>query len=375
MTDPQRQPISDETLLGYILTALPQEELDELESRIASDRELHERVASLRELLFPLEESPQQAYEPSGDLVARTMSLVDACSHDRPLATGEYRASTGVPSGFTSVVESSNRQTRWAWIDSLAVVAAGVTLLCVLLPSIWYSREESRRMACSQNLRKLGSALHEFASFNAKGELPSIDIEGPLAFAGSYVLKLNDAQLLESDNLVWCPTQAVAPRHLGIPSMQQYLASSIDGQRSWIKTIGGSYAYHLGNIVDGNYQTPRIASRKIGDLPAPDFVPVVGDSVDLSIQRDSAESLPHASLGSNLLYNDGRVQTIRLTNIDESLGVDHPYLNRHHARAVGIGQDDTCLAPSFVPPVRLKDAWMITPASITPVNGTARAVR
>lgn len=360
MTDPQRQPISDETLFGYLLSALPQEELDELEVRLASDRELQQRLASLRELLAPLQESSSEVYEPAGDLVARTLSLVDACSVTDGKTVASQKHSIGVPSGFTSVLESSNRQTRWAWIDSLAMVAAGVTLLCVLLPSVWYSREESRRMACAQNLSKLGSALHEFASFNAKGELPSIDIDGPLAFAGSYVLKLNEAQLLESNDLVWCPTQEVAPRHLGIPSMQQYLTSSIDKQRSWIKTIGGSYAYHLGNIVEGTYQTPRIASRKIEDLPTPDFVPIIGDSVNLSVQRVSTDSLPHASLGSNLLYNDGRVQTIRLTNLDENSGLDHPYLNRHNARAVGIGEDDTCLAPSFIPPVRSNEAWMIT---------------
>jgi hypothetical protein len=360
MTQPQRQPISDETLLGYILSALPIEESDEIDSRLLWDLELQQRLIDLRELLAPFAEASPEAYEPSGDLVARTLSQLGAPPASDLNPNHESRSGRASPSRFTTVMESASRQTRWAWIDSLAMVAAGVTLLCVLLPSVWYSREESRRLACSQNLRKFGSALHEYASFNARGELPSIDIEGPLAFAGSYVLKLNESQLLESSDLVWCPTQQSAPKHLGIPNMQQYLASSLEQQRSWIKTIGGSYAYHLGNIVDGRYETPRIASVRRTEQPAHDFVPIVGDAVDVAMLEDESKAFSHGPQISNLLYKDGRVHSVRLRNLQSTEGLDHPYLNRHQARAVGIGQDDTCLAPSFVPPVSVNENWMIT---------------
>ncbi|AMV35152.1 hypothetical protein VN12_23705 [Pirellula sp. SH-Sr6A] len=360
MTQPQRQPISDETLFGYLLSALPKEESDEIDSRLLWDQELQQRSIDLRALLAPLAETSAEVYEPSGDLVSRTISQLDSSPARDAAPLRQPHNDVACPTGFTSVMESASRQIRWAWIDSLAMVAAGVTLLCVLLPSVWYSREESRRLACSQNLRKFGNAIHEFASFNARGELPSIDIEGPLAFAGSYVLKLNESQLLESNELVWCPSQQSAPKHLGIPSMQQYLASSLEQQRSWIKTIGGSYAYHLGNIVDGRYETPRIASNLRVEQPTHDFVPIIGDLVDISRLEDESQPLSHGPQISNLLYKDGRVHSVRLRSLEASAGLDHPYLNRHQARAVGIGQDDTCLAPSFVPPVSVNENWMIT---------------
>ncbi|MCE3015448.1 MAG: DUF1559 domain-containing protein [Pirellula sp.] len=334
--------ISDETLMGYILMALPEEEQSKIESIAAVDPDLESRIADLRALLSPIQESMTETFEPSGSLVSDTMSLIRDQSESFA-SLPPARSSVGTIGAMSAVLESANRQTKWAWIDSLVVVAAGITILCLLLPSVWFSREEARRMSCANNLRQLGEAIQGFAHGNAKNELPSIDLEGPLAFAGVYVMKLKDAQLMESPSWVWCPSDNVARLDVTIPSVSQYLQSSSAQQLSWRKTMGGSYSYSLGFIVDGTYQTPSIDESFA--------TPVIGDTLLVTSLDTESPRAEHAISCANILFSNGSVRHVPLNNKGVSELLDHPYLNRRQYRSAGIGRDDSCLAPSHFAPI------------------------
>ncbi|MFN7333595.1 MAG: hypothetical protein ACK5TC_00905, partial [bacterium] len=62
--------------MGYILMALPEEEQSKIESIAAVDPDLESRIADLRALLSPIQESMTETFEPSGSLVSDTMSLI-----------------------------------------------------------------------------------------------------------------------------------------------------------------------------------------------------------------------------------------------------------------------------------------------------------
>ncbi len=330
-------PISDETLMGYILMALPEEEIARIDEQVMRDPTLSQRICELRELLAPVQISQEETFEPSSNLVSNTLAFVE--SRAAEIASASAKRS----GGMTEVFESAGRGTKLAWLDSLASVAAGVALACLLVPSIWQCRENARKLNCANKLQGLGLALHAFANSNVGGEFPGAEIEGPLAFAGVYALKLKNAQLLDSTNLIWCPSSSTVQLQLQVPGMHEYLRAPLSEQMAWQRTIGGTYAYNLGNIVNGKYIPPRLECGAI--------VPLAGDTV-ATFQGDiDCERLIHGVNTVNLLFTDGRVLHVRLQDLDSDGWVDHPYFNRNQMRAVGLGKDDTCLAPSFVPPL------------------------
>ncbi len=330
---PKKEFVDDETLLGYILMALPDEMQSQIDALVVADESLTERIRDLRSLLEPVQQGLPEAFEPNGDLVARTLELI--------ANTPEEITNGGESAAMSSVNEYASRQTRYAWIDSLVVVAAGITILCLLLPSIWHTREEARRFACVENLRELNDSLQSFAGLNPKGQYPSIELEGPLSFAGVYALKLNDAQLLSSPRLVWCPSNGAGMLTGSMPSEAGFLRSDPASQRAWQKSIGGNYAYNLGRFVDGVYQTPRISDGGM--------TPLVGDALGV-MNLESGNLSTHAVHSANVLFASGQIRLIRSSDFDEKV-MDDPYWNRIFCRAAGVDAEDHCLGASPFRPI------------------------
>ena len=75
--------ISDETLLGYLLFALPEAEQWRIESLALSDSMLRQRIEDLRDLLGPMSELSHPV-EPPVDLTASTMAFIERASQHPP---------------------------------------------------------------------------------------------------------------------------------------------------------------------------------------------------------------------------------------------------------------------------------------------------
>lgn len=339
---------SDETLLGYLIGGLSDDENARIESMLERDDSLRQRLRDLRSMLEPLasvfgaegSDSDEGGFEPRAGLVSDTMSRIvdqESSTTQRPVGLGS-----------TSNLDWSEAPigTRLAWLDSLVAVAAGIIFLSFLLPTIWRWRESARQISCAENLRNLGVALTGFADFSHEHRFPAIDTSGPLTFAGVYAIRLQDASLLDSSKWLHCPSNDYIDFPMPVPTSAEFLAAAPDQQRIWRYVVGGNYAYNLGNLVNGKYESPRSDSAV--------RVALVGDMWPKALGAiDNVESplVLHGDRGANILYSDGSTQWIRIPEQVQGLAVDHPFLNADLEQGVGLGLSDACLAPSYWLPV------------------------
>lgn len=66
-------------------------------------------------------------------------------------------------------VISRARSSGFTLVELLVVIAIIGVLIGLLLPAVQSARESARRNACSNNLKQLATAVHNYASSNAKG--------------------------------------------------------------------------------------------------------------------------------------------------------------------------------------------------------------
>lgn len=327
---------NDETLIGFLLGALEPAEHLQVEESIARDPAIKERLLELRKLFAILEEDQEQ-FEPNGDLVARTMNSLPEFHPQSEENIPDASVLPNLSSGSTSLEPS---QLAGSWMDVAVLALSAVVILCLLLPSLLSSRELARRGECSNNMRMLAEAILSYADQSPNREIPSIDLAGPLSFAGIYAVRLKDSNLLEDDRLVWCPSIWAGARLSSfVPNSVQIRNASDQDLIRYKKTAGGSYAFNLGILQDQKYVTPKL--RGGGTFA------ILGDSA--FVGSTSTAAMVHGGAGLNILFDDGHVGHVRI--VDESRWIDDPYLNRVHRQAPGLDLDDSALAPSHLSPV------------------------
>ena len=155
-------------------------------------------------------------------------------------------------------------------------------------------------------------------------------------------MRLKGQGLLESPNWIWCPAVECFDPSQAIPTIPIFLAGSPKQQRGWRFTVGGSYFYNLGNIVDGEYETPSYQGQS--------YFAVLGDSL-LQINADEKVAAVHGDNIANVLYEDGRIQSIHVSQKNSMTTIDNPYFNRDMKQAVGRGS--TILASDRAFKIRL----------------------
>ncbi|MEM9827077.1 MAG: hypothetical protein AAF958_10835 [Planctomycetota bacterium] len=357
-----------EDLFGYLLGALEPHEMARVEAWLAEHPDAAEELQRARLILADATDLlDEEAGEPPADEIeCRTQRTLAAIFDREPAESSPLEADvcqvagtaaaapTVVPERQPAAVPGMSPVNRWSgqpgaspwnWVAAAVAIAASVALV---LPSVLRMREDSRRVACQDQLQQLGTSMVQFVTYDPQNRLPDIASRGAEAFAGVYAIRLGDAGLLNDPSLRWCPS--VGQPELGqfrfTDPLQLVSAKQLDGMNVNELTeiqmsSGGHYAYSLGVQNEGRYQSSRFEGRAsfavLGDSP---LAPILNGSM---LQSRS----PHAG-GINLLFEDCSVRCVS----EDALTVmpDHPLRNHRGLEEAGVTIDDASLAPSWRPP-------------------------
>lgn len=365
-----------EDLLGYLLGALEPAEMHRVSEWIKSDPEAQRLLAEIERSLRPLEDGFRAVEPPSDDLLARTLAAIpegtppneDESPSDGMLneAFAAPSAMPGSPARVTLADidlsrEPSGVTSRWNWMDSVGSLLSVAVLLALLLPTLAAGRFQSRKVACQNQLRELGTALMQYVYRDHQGRLPQIAQSGPQAFAGVYSIRLADAGLLPDGGVRWCPSADMPilnAKSSGVDSDVSTVSSaslsldclpkiselkSLDvNDLQWVQRYaGGHYTYTLGVLGDQGYASPRYEARTA-------FAVMSDAPIGPADQSDASVRFSHGDQGMNVLFEDGAVRFIRASALGSM--PDHPLLNHDGDSEAGVNIDDASLAPSWRPP-------------------------
>jgi len=328
---------SREQLLGYLLGALEPAEMAaverDLESRPELRRDLEKMEACLAPLNFPDREDEFELDGPPTGLVERTCEFVEECRESvRPRATK-----------IAPVVRyegPSEVRRRMSWAD--LAVAASVILAAgaLLFPAIASSRQSAQVNLCQDNLRQLGTSLTVQANNSPNKRYLGVAMRGNRAAAGVYAPKLQAAGHLANSKLVICPSSELGKEvgEFHLPTLAELDQATGEALSRIQKVMGGSYAYNMGFIEQGELKSPKWEGRS--------HYAVMSDAP--SVFRPERKSKNHGGRGQNILYEDNRVTFV--VNLADDL-MDDPYLNRSGLVAAGEDCTDVVLGESIARPM------------------------
>ena len=309
-----------EHLLGYLLKALEPSETERLETALDADDHLRRDLEALRRSLGPLGLDDGHIAPPDG-LALRTCNYVAAHAESTKVR---------VPAGTRG----------WTMADML--VAAGVMIAASLIffPAVSHSRYNAQLASCQNNLRQIGLALMEYSQHRG-GDFPRLPTSGNEAVAGVYSTMLREAGYLNSDATLVCPGSSLAGKEFRVPTRSQLRLARGEELAQLKQTVGGSYGYNLGVMVDGRYQGVRNQSRPTFALMSDS--PHI-DSVGLQTNSDN-----HGGGGQNVLFEDGHVKFLRSCR---QLGLGDDYFHNEEGDvAAGTHLDDAVIGHSATPPL------------------------
>ncbi len=323
-------------LVGYLLDELDDDQRRIVEERLRHDPAFRRQLAHLSRCLGQDRNAENLPTEPPRGLAERTARNIAhaADSGEFQLANQYGYSSIGFADG------DSRGKSHWTVVDM--AVATGVVLAVgmLLLPALRDSRSAARRLECQNHLRQLGVALANYSEVYQK-YMPRIETGEP---AGIFTVRLVENRFIDRDQarqLIVCPATELAESiqsrqiRIQIPSFAVYQSAKGTVLVGFQKTIGGSLAYRLPFLRNGEYTALRNTYRKdiavLSDAPNP--------------QDPSFKSCNHGRYGQNVLFQDLRVDYLKgpLCNTNRH---DHLFLNHDGLPIASTDPFDSVLGPS-----------------------------
>ncbi|MEM1068187.1 MAG: H-X9-DG-CTERM domain-containing protein [Planctomycetota bacterium] len=332
-----------EDLLGYLLGALEPHEMRRVAQWLQDDPEARKELEKIERSLKPLEDNYQAPEPPPADLVSRTLANLPPLPPPSELAEESQVELASMRNSVDAPRDGAIR-----WLDWIGGVAAAVVVLGLLLPALAEGRFESRKIACQDQMRQLGSSLTQYVTRNSQERLPVVAESGREAFAGIYANRLNDAGLMHDPMMRWCPS-------LDLPDADNFVLTSLDtvepvaelhmasvDELKQIQQVsGGHYAYTLGVIDRDQHTSPRFESRSSFAVMSDAPMVSMGAGYEFRVTG-------HSGIGINVLFEDGSVRFFPISSLDSM--PDHIWRNHRGNVEAGVNVDDASLAPSYRPP-------------------------
>jgi len=349
-----------EELLGYLLGALEDQEQEAVQKQLKQDATLRQQLTDIQAALRPLEAGKLSFIPPAG-LAGRTCQWIAAQSADaaslrsetaapppksQPISRRRPQLAPALLGDTRPAVETSG---NWSWIDLAVAASILAAAFLLLFPAIENSRFQAQVVACQDNLRQLGVALVQYSQAN-RDYFPYVPTKGRSAAAGIYAPILIDAGYLMEPRTVVCPGSWVADETgFAVPTLEQLQSAEPGEQLSQLReTMGGSYGYSLGYVVNGLHQATRNLGRSTFALlaDAPDY------------GQDQFQSLNHGGRGQNVLFEDGRV--VFLPTPKPNQQADDLFLNDTGFVAAGTHENDSVIGGSSTPPLESSHIGLTT---------------
>lgn len=343
---------SDEEIIAFLLGDADEQLAGRIRAQLPKDADLVDRVSHFRELLNHLDDVSEE-FEPPAGLVDRTMQQINALSE--PALNSTFHSELQVEddqverqtvSCLSPPLDASSG--RKNWMDSLVLMGCLIVMCSLTIPAIVQARFESRRAQCAINLKDSGQLLFQFAMQRPDRRYPHVAKNGPEAFSGVFVVRLNEAGLVPEARMLKCasligqerPSQSVLT---SIPTVKQLQVATPGQLDCWKCNLGGDYAYNLGVFE----QDQLVAPKNIGSS----HFAILSDAPLFT--EDCDQVIAHDGKGINILYDDGQVRYVRSGWIQSKnlTSADHPFRNMLGVRGAGLSISDAALAPSQFSPI------------------------
>jgi len=341
-----------EDLIGYLLGALEPHEMRRVAEWLEEDPEARKQLEEIERSLRPLEESYEPPESPPKDLVAKTLASLPpmpSADESQPEEIQENRGHDLVELPKLGPSVENSPRSVYGWTDWMGAAAAAIVMLTVIIPALAAGRLEARKTACQDQLRQFGTAITQYVNHSPQERMPAVAETGREAFAGVFMIRLNEAGLLTDPNIRWCPSldqpptlEAALTDLARVPSLEDLHGATVDQLRQIQQFAGGHYAYNLGVMEGDRLKSPRFEARSSFAILSDAPLPGITDSTQ------HGKVVGHNATGINVLYEDGRVRFIQLPALESM--PDHPLLNHRGEVEAGVSVDDAALAPSWRPP-------------------------
>jgi hypothetical protein len=349
-----------EQLLGYLLGALDSKECREVERAIAGSPEVAAEFEKLRSSLgtVGLLDEPESV-DPPLCLAARTCEFVemqietleaesatlqsitaDAVATAEEIACEPRNQSHKPKVVLSPVTRSEVHGYSLRKLDLLVACCVVLVGAALCFPLLYTSTFQANVISCQNHLRQLSLALHAYSDLQPDGAFPHVAVTGPRSVAGVYAPTLLTHKLIESPQTFFCPGNpvlaATLSRKFRIPTLDELDQAEGDQLTEYHNTMGGSYGYNLGYHAEETILPPRNSRR-------PNYALLADAPHDSQPGRVSTN---HDRRGQNVLFEDGQIRFVNLTNPQRELAIDDPFHNRLGLVAAGVDANDAVLGRS-----------------------------